>query len=78
MLKDYAKEAGVQVERLCLHALRATAATNALEHQADIEDPRLLCLAEKVEQLLGQSWGLKSGRGGSLLDCCHHASPGLR
>jgi integrase len=28
--------AGVEVEGLCLHALRATAATNALEHKADI------------------------------------------
>jgi integrase/recombinase XerD len=36
MAKAYAKKAGVQVEGLCLHALRATAATNALEHQADI------------------------------------------
>lgn len=36
MLKKRAAEAGVHVEGLCLHALRATAATNALEHQADI------------------------------------------
>jgi len=36
MLKDYAQKAGVKVEGLCLHALRATAATNALEHEADI------------------------------------------
>ncbi len=26
----------MKVEGLCLHALRATAATNALEHEADI------------------------------------------
>ncbi len=36
MAKGYAKKAGVHVDGLCLHALRATAATNALEHQADI------------------------------------------
>ena len=36
MLKEYAKKADVKVEGLCLHALRATAATNALEHEADI------------------------------------------
>ena len=36
MVKDYALKAGVHVDGLCLHALRATAATNALEHQADI------------------------------------------
>ena len=37
MLKDYAKAAEVQVEGLCLHATRATAATHALEHDPDIE-----------------------------------------
>ena len=36
MLKKYAAKAGITMEGLCLHALRATAATNALEHQADI------------------------------------------
>ncbi len=36
MLKRYASVAGVHVDGLCLHALRATAATNALEHSADI------------------------------------------
>jgi site-specific recombinase XerD len=36
MLRRYAQKAGIQVDGLCLHALRATAATNALEHQADI------------------------------------------
>lgn len=36
MLQWYAKKAKVRVEGLCLHALRATAATNALEHSADI------------------------------------------
>jgi len=36
MLKEYAAAAGVKMDGLCLHALRATAATNALEHSADI------------------------------------------
>ncbi|MGE3424835.1 MAG: tyrosine-type recombinase/integrase [Dehalococcoidia bacterium] len=36
MVKRYAAVAGVQVDGLCLHALRATAATNALEHDADL------------------------------------------
>ena len=36
MAKGYAAKAGVHVDGLCLHALRATAATNALEHEADI------------------------------------------
>ncbi len=36
MVKHYATAAGVYVDGLCLHALRTTAATNALEHNADI------------------------------------------
>jgi len=36
MLKKYAAAEGVKMDGLCLHALRATAATNALEHSADI------------------------------------------
>jgi len=36
MLKKYGTAAGITMDGLCLHALRATAATNALEHQADI------------------------------------------
>lgn len=28
----------------------------------DIEDPCLLCLAERVERLLGQGWGLSGER----------------
>jgi len=36
MLKKYADKAGIQVDGLCLHALRATAATNALENKSDI------------------------------------------
>lgn len=35
-LKRYGKKAGIRLDGLCLHALRATAATNALEHHADI------------------------------------------
>lgn len=36
LLKRYGAMAGITMDGLCLHALRATAATNALEHQADI------------------------------------------
>jgi len=36
MVKYYGRKAGITLDGLCLHALRATAATNALEHQADI------------------------------------------
>ena len=36
MLKSYAKKAGVRLDGLCLHSLRAMAATNALENAADI------------------------------------------
>ncbi len=36
MVKQYAAAAKIHVDGLCLHALRATAATNALEHAADI------------------------------------------
>ena len=36
MLQRYRVKAGIVFDGLCLHALRATAATNALEHQADI------------------------------------------
>lgn len=36
MVKAYGEAAGVQLEGLCLHALRATAATNALDHDSDI------------------------------------------
>ena len=36
LLKWYGAKAGITVDGLCLHALLATAATNALEHQADI------------------------------------------
>ena len=36
LLKRYGAKAGIKLDGLCLHALRATAATNALEHAADI------------------------------------------
>jgi site-specific recombinase XerD len=36
MVAAYAKKAGIQVDGLGVHGLRATAATNALEHEADI------------------------------------------
>ena len=36
IVKSYAAAAEVKVEGLSLHALRATAATNALENEADI------------------------------------------
>ena len=35
-IKKYAAAAGIRVDGLCVHALRATAATNALEHGADL------------------------------------------
>jgi site-specific recombinase XerD len=36
LVEAYAKQASIQVEGLGVHGLRATAATNALEHEADI------------------------------------------
>jgi site-specific recombinase XerD len=44
--KRYAAAAGVDVPGFCTHALRATAATNALDHEADIA---------KVQEWLGHS-----------------------
>jgi integrase len=35
-IKKYAEQVGIEVDGMGCHALRATAATNALEHQADI------------------------------------------
>ena len=46
MLAKYATSAGIEVDGFGPHALRATAATNALEHNADIA---------KVQQWLGHS-----------------------
>lgn len=36
VVKQYATQVGLEVVGFCTHALRATAATNALENQADI------------------------------------------
>lgn len=36
LVEAYAKKAGIKVDGLGVHGLRATAATNALEHEADI------------------------------------------
>jgi integrase len=36
IVKHYAKRVGVDIEGLGAHSLRATAATNALDHEADI------------------------------------------
>jgi site-specific recombinase XerD len=46
LTSKYALEAGIHVDGFCVQALRATAATNALEHQADIA---------KVQEWLGHS-----------------------
>lgn len=46
MVGRYARAAGIEVDGLGVHGLRATAATNALEHEADIA---------KVQQWLGHS-----------------------
>ncbi|MFH7346994.1 tyrosine-type recombinase/integrase, partial [Pseudomonas syringae group genomosp. 7] len=35
-VEAYAKKAGIEVDGLGVHGLRATAATNALEHESDI------------------------------------------
>ena len=42
----WAKHAGLDVRMICIHAMRTTAATNALEHKADIA---------KVQEWLGHS-----------------------
>jgi integrase len=44
MVKYYAKRVGVNIEGFGAHSLRATAATNALDHEADIA---------KVQEWLG-------------------------
>ena len=46
VVRHYAQAAGVAFEGLCTHSLRATAATNALDHQADIA---------KVQEWLGHA-----------------------
>jgi integrase/recombinase XerD len=46
IVKKYARQIGLGVVGFCVHSLRATAATNALEHAADIA---------KVQEWLGHS-----------------------
>lgn len=46
VVRHYATEVGIDMPGLCAHSLRATAATNALEHQADIA---------KVQEWLGHA-----------------------
>ena len=46
MLKDYAKNVGIDAEHFSPHALIATAVTNALEHEAGIA---------QVQQWLGHA-----------------------
>ena len=46
LVQHYGKAAGVEVSGFTTHALRATAATNALDHQADIA---------KVQEWLGHA-----------------------
>lgn len=46
IVKKYAQEVGFDAPGFCTHALRATAATNALDHQADIA---------KVQEWLGHA-----------------------
>lgn len=46
VVKKYATEVGLNVPGFCVHALRATAATNALDHEADIA---------KVQEWLGHA-----------------------
>jgi integrase/recombinase XerD len=46
VVKKYALQAGINIDGFCTHSLRATAATNALENQADIA---------KVQEWLGHS-----------------------
>lgn len=46
VVKKYARDIGLDVPGFCVHALRATAATNALEHEADIA---------KVQEWLGHA-----------------------
>jgi integrase len=46
MVKLYAKRVGVNIEGFGAHSLRATAATNALDHEADIA---------KVQEWLGHA-----------------------
>ena len=46
IVRKYARTVGIEARAICVHGLRATAATNALEHEADIA---------KVQEWLGHS-----------------------
>lgn len=46
VVRKYAKKIGIEASAICVHGLRATAATNALDHEADIA---------KVQEWLGHS-----------------------
>ena len=46
IVRKYARTVGIEAQAICVHGLRATAATNALEHEADIA---------KVQEWLGHS-----------------------
>lgn len=46
IVQKYAQAAGIEARSICVHGLRATAATNALDHEADIA---------KVQEWLGHS-----------------------
>jgi site-specific recombinase XerD len=46
VVKRYAELANIKIPGFCAHSLRATAATNALEHQAEIA---------KVQEWLGHA-----------------------
>ena len=43
IVKQYAKAAGIEQIGVCVHSLRATAVTNALDHQADIAQVQAWC-----------------------------------
>ena len=46
LVRFYSMKLGLDAKAVCVHGLRATAATNALDHQADIA---------KVQEWLGHS-----------------------
>jgi site-specific recombinase XerD len=46
VVKKYARQIGIEPSAISVHGLRATAATNALDHEADIA---------KVQEWLGHS-----------------------
>ena len=45
-MQKYARQIGIEATAVCVHGLRATAATNALDHEADIA---------KVQEWLGHA-----------------------